>query len=197
MGKAEDLLKRLPTMDITQLRREWFQLYRTRPGASMTVKVMRLAIAYKIQELETGASARCAALRQTAAVARKKKPEDDGYGYAQHMKPGTRTLREYDGQIHEVLPVANGRFVYAGQVYRSLSEVGRKIRGVPTSGTNTSDCWRNGAGAARVADPPVVRCAIYTRKSAEECLKMSYKSLAAQRDAYAFLFMDHPTGKQQ
>jgi hypothetical protein len=133
MGKAETLLKRLPDMDIVQLREEWFQLYQTKASINMTAKLMRLAIGYRIQELEYGASSRCAALRQKAAVAQKRR-DDDGYGYAQRLKPGTRLLREYDGKVHEVLAVENGRFVYAGQVFRSLSEVAEKIRGIRTAG---------------------------------------------------------------
>jgi DNA invertase Pin-like site-specific DNA recombinase len=36
-----------------------------------------------------------------------------------------------------------------------------------------------------VAEPPAVRCAIYTRKSSDEGLQQAYNSLAAQRDACA------------
>jgi hypothetical protein len=134
MGKVDILLNRLPGMGLVELREQWFLLFQSEASNKMTAKLLRLAIGYRIQELEYGASARCAALRQKAAVA-PKGSGNDGYGYAQHMKPGTRLLREYDGQIHEVLSVESGRFVYGGQLFRSLSEVARKIRGKPTSGT--------------------------------------------------------------
>jgi hypothetical protein len=145
MGKAETLLQRLPDMKLVQLREEWFLLYHTEASNKMTAKLLRLAIGYRIQELEYGASDQCAALRQKAAMARKR-PEDDGYGYAHHLKPGTRLLREYDGKVHEVLAVENGRFVYAGQVFRSLSEVAGRIRGVRTAGAQFFGLRRNRGG---------------------------------------------------
>ena len=50
------------------------------------------------------------------------------------IKPGTRLIRAYRGEMHEVVIAADGRFEWRGQRYRSLSHVAREITG----------CRRNG-----------------------------------------------------
>ncbi len=133
MGKVENLLARLPHMDAVQLREEWFRLFYADAAPAMSSKLMRLALAYRIQELETDAEAQCRNIRKQAA-AQPRTPVESGFGSAQQMRPGSRLLREYQGKVHEVLAVENGRFVYGGQVFFSLSEVARKITGTPRSG---------------------------------------------------------------
>lgn len=134
MGKVEDLLKRLPHMDAVELREEWFRLFYGDVSLTMSSQLMRLALAHRIQELEYDAEAQCERIRKTAA-AQSRAPVESGFGSAQQMRPGTRLLREYGGKTHEVLAVENGRFVYQGKVFKSLSEVARQITGRPRSGT--------------------------------------------------------------
>jgi hypothetical protein len=50
------------------------------------------------------------------------------------IKPGTRLIRAYRGETHEVIVAADGRFEWQGQRYGSLSHVAREITG----------CRRNG-----------------------------------------------------
>eukprot|EP01034_Spumella_vulgaris_P001989 gene1989-2591_t len=133
MEKAEKLLKRLPLLDIVELREQWYLHFNRDVEINMSSKLLRLAIGYRIQELEFEASDRCDAIRHLASL-QSDQIEQKGYGYAQRMKPGTKLLREYRGKNHEVQAVDYGRFVYAGQVFKSLSAVARKITGTPRSG---------------------------------------------------------------
>ena len=133
MGKIGDYLKRLPAMDAVQLREEWFLLFYTDNVPAMSSRLMRLALAHRIQELEYEASARMQAIREKAA-AQPKAPPAHGKGHVQRLKPGTRLLREHGHKVHEVLTVENGCFVYEGQLFKSLSAVTRKITGTPRSG---------------------------------------------------------------
>jgi len=50
------------------------------------------------------------------------------------IKPGTRLLREWQGQTHEVVADGSGGFIYRGETYRSLSAVARIITGTRWSG---------------------------------------------------------------
>jgi hypothetical protein len=50
------------------------------------------------------------------------------------IKPGTRLLREWQGQTHEVIAESTGRFLYRGDTYRSLSAIARAITGTRWSG---------------------------------------------------------------
>lgn len=134
MEKAENLLKRLPLLDSVELREQWYLHFHSEEGSRMSNKLLRLAIAYRVQELEYDAVQRCEAIRKKA-VAYRLGDKDLGRGRGMVLKPGTRLLREYKGRMHEVLVIENGRYVHAGQVCDSLSEVARKITGSPRSGT--------------------------------------------------------------
>jgi hypothetical protein len=50
------------------------------------------------------------------------------------IKPGTRLIRAYRGETHEVVVAADGAFEWRGKRYRSLSHIAREITG----------CRRNG-----------------------------------------------------
>jgi hypothetical protein len=50
------------------------------------------------------------------------------------MKPGTRLIRAYRGETHEVIVAADGRFEWRGQRYKSLSHVAREITGSRRNG---------------------------------------------------------------
>ena len=49
------------------------------------------------------------------------------------IKPGTRLIRQWDGQTHQVT-VAEEGFEYKGERYKSLSEIARLITGTRWSG---------------------------------------------------------------
>jgi len=133
MERAENLLKRLPYLEIVQLREQWFLHFYGDAGNSMSAKLLRLAIGYRAQELDSDTVGSCEKIRNRAAEY-KMSDGDLGRGRTHFMKPGSRLLREYKGKTHEVIAIESGRFVYLGQVCDSLSEVARKITGSPRSG---------------------------------------------------------------
>lgn len=135
MITAASLLKALPKMDLHQLRQQWVALYGREPELTMSKRLLTLAVAYRAQELEHGLSDRCEALR-IKANGTPKMSEESARGYTQYLKPGSKLFREYKGQIHEVLVLEDGCFVYQGQVSRSLTAVTRRITGKHASGTN-------------------------------------------------------------
>jgi hypothetical protein len=49
------------------------------------------------------------------------------------LKPGTKLLRQWQGEMHEVL-VANEGFEYRGKRYESLSEIARQVTSTRWSG---------------------------------------------------------------
>jgi hypothetical protein len=49
------------------------------------------------------------------------------------MKSGTRLIRQWRGEPHEIAATESG-FEYRGAMYRSLSEIARKITGTRWSG---------------------------------------------------------------
>jgi hypothetical protein len=51
-----------------------------------------------------------------------------------NVKAGTRFIREWQGRTIEVTTAEDGRFVYRGQSYASLSAIARQITGTRWSG---------------------------------------------------------------
>jgi hypothetical protein len=49
------------------------------------------------------------------------------------LTPGTRFIREWQGEMHQVA-VENAGFLYRGKRYKSLSEIARRITGTRWSG---------------------------------------------------------------
>ncbi len=50
-----------------------------------------------------------------------------------HYKPGTRLVREWQGQVYEVTALEHG-YEYGGEIHRSLSQVAKVITGAHCSG---------------------------------------------------------------
>jgi len=124
----------LADLDLPVLRTLWRELYGSEPPVRMSRALIIQAIAYRIQEKMFGGLSR--ATRMKLAAARKGSAgAKAGRAKTQHrVKPGTRFLREWQGQTHEVTATAEGRFFYRDRNYRSLSEIARQIAGTRWSG---------------------------------------------------------------
>ncbi len=82
------------------------------------------AVAYKLQERAFGGLGK-STLRRLKSLAGKLEAGGTGDLAAPlSLKPGTRLVREWDGETHSVLVLEKG-FEYRGQDYRSLSQLAR------------------------------------------------------------------------
>jgi hypothetical protein len=146
MSGMDHLLAQLDNMDLQQLRSDWKRLFGSDTPPAMSKELLRLAISYRIQEQEFGGLSRRTSLRLRALG--NGRSGRTAPGSAQQLKPGTKLLREWQGKVHEVLVLEDGRYAYAGRVWRSLSEIAREITGVRWSGPRffgTRDRGRTGA----------------------------------------------------
>jgi hypothetical protein len=123
-------LQRQPLAELQALWREIFQ--KAPPPYKRGYLIQRLA--YRIQELAYGGLSPKSRHQLTKL----------GDHFEQHGKlpaqsgdndlvEGTRLLREYQGQSHEVLVTRNG-FIYDGKPYKSLSAIARAITGTRWNG---------------------------------------------------------------
>ena len=128
----------LADLDLPTLRQHWRELYGSEPPVRMSRQLMIQAVAYRIQENRFGGLSRAARLKLAAAAAATRAGSAEGRSsrrQTQHrVKPGTRFLREWQGQTHEVTATADGRFSYRERTYGSLSEIARLITGTRWSG---------------------------------------------------------------
>lgn len=131
-GKLARTLASLPTLPLDDLKQSWRDLFATEPPILIGRTLLTRAIAHRLQEKALGG------LKPTVARSLKRVAEtlSDGQlpvAAPAALKPGTRLLRQWQGDTHEVI-IAEDGVRYRGQVYRSLSEVARVITGARWSG---------------------------------------------------------------
>lgn len=127
----------LERMAPEQIKDTWRTLYGTEPPA-YTSEFMKKRLAFRLQELAFGGVSDAAKARLNAVL------EEYGYdGIGARPKkfkrqqdapvPGTRLVREWHGQMHEVV-VTRGGYNYGGRNYKSLSAIARAITGTQWNG---------------------------------------------------------------
>ena len=125
----DHLLAQLPTMNRKELQQQWRELFDQEPNPVLRRDVMVPFLAYRAQEKAFGGlkESTVRMLRELAlGVA-----SDIKATY--RPKTGTRFVREHNGTLHEVTVLDDG-FEYAGQSYRSLTEIATAITGTKWSG---------------------------------------------------------------
>lgn len=132
----DNTLAVLEHLDQSNLQMRWRELFGRKAPARLGADLLRRAIAYRIQELELGGLTRQAQLRLKATGGGRNKL-GSGRGRTPSsslVKPGTRFVREWQNEVHEVLAIDTGDFIYRGKAYRSLSLIAREITGTHHSG---------------------------------------------------------------
>ena len=126
-----EALSRLPMLDLGELRELWCQLYKTETAPRLSRELLVRAIAYRMQEAASGGP-RLELQRQLRQIGLELQ-QTGRLRTRPQLKSGTRLLREWRGQNHEVL-VLDNVFSWQGTHYRSLSAIARQITGTAWSG---------------------------------------------------------------
>ncbi len=133
LGQIAAKLATLSDMSHADLRAEWRRLFRSNPPRKIRGDLMVLAIAWKIQVKAHG-DLTAAEKRRLVRIAEDYKvlggPSKNS---TIHVKPGSRLVREWRGETHDVLVLEN-TFEWNGQCWRSLSAIAREITGTQWSG---------------------------------------------------------------
>ncbi len=141
-AKLNAKLDALAAMSPAQLRAEW-KMLSGEDLPNTPASLVRHLVAYRLQEKQFGKLPvqierqldRMTVGRGQGSPRAAFVP-DNGSGCAQSRSPilhGTRFLREWNGRTIAVTAVEGG-FDWDGQVYRSLSEIARKVTGAHWSG---------------------------------------------------------------
>lgn len=111
----------------------WTQLFKQKAPGQVRSELLIRIIAYRIQELAYGGLS-AATRRRLKELAQKfeANPNAEIPGI-QRIKPGTRLIRKWRDQVHQVTVVEKG-YTYHGKRYRSLSQIARLITGTRWSG---------------------------------------------------------------
>ena len=146
----EEALEALENLDISKLQMRWRELFSRNAPARLGVDPLRRAIANRLQELELGGLSRQALLRLRASSGRVGKTST-GRGSSSSpalVKPGTRFVREWQNDVHEVQAIDTGDFVYRGKTFRSLSLIAKAITGTHQSGPRFFGIGKNVSAAS-------------------------------------------------
>ena len=131
-----DEIAELPRLNRAQLRAKWRAVLKKEPPVHLRKQLLVPLLAYKMQE-QTYGGLRPEVKRRLRDLADsfESNPKQAG---AKHqiplrMKPGTRLIRQWQGETHHVT-VSDRGFEYDGRLYSSLSEIARLITGTRWSG---------------------------------------------------------------
>ena len=126
-------LPALPALERSALRQWWRTLFNSSMPAKASRQLLIYCLAYRIQQNAYGGLS-ATARQRLRTLAQPLAPE---HGLAKpaavRLAPGTRLIRQWREQRHEVTVLEQG-FAYRGHHYRSLSAIARVISGSHCSG---------------------------------------------------------------
>jgi len=123
MPKLDEQLAALATMSSAQLREEWVRVWK-RPAPRFTPELLRLGIAYRLQERASGRKVNAERLVRRAAAEKQSR---------QAIKPGTQFIRSWNGRTIAATAEERG-FRFGDRVYPSLTAIAREVTGAHWSG---------------------------------------------------------------
>jgi hypothetical protein len=131
--RLSEQIEALPSLNKAQLLAIWAENFSKDPPPNLRKELMVPILAYRMQEREFGGLSHAARrrLREVAASLRKDKLSPERPDSA--PQTGTRLLRVWRGETHEVIATGSG-YEYRGQTYSSLSRIAREITGTRWSG---------------------------------------------------------------
>ena len=142
MTRLEKDLTALATMSPAQLRERW-----AASGADSAPTVptglMRRMLAQRLQEKRHGKLPLLVARELERAVAHPNREMLEGPRSVVTLSPGTRLIREWNGQTIAV-EVTDAGFAWNDRTYCSLSEIAREVTGAHWSGPRFFGLRRNG-----------------------------------------------------
>jgi hypothetical protein len=124
-------LDRLVELEGYTLKEEWVRRYGA-PAPNLSPELLRLGLAYRLQELRLGGLGRPTRSFLGQLAARVAQPANKG-PMPRKLTPGTRLVRDWHGVGHTVI-VLNDGFEYGGEHWRSLTAIARAVTGTHQSG---------------------------------------------------------------
>lgn len=142
VGEELDELSNLP---IGALRDRFSGLYGSEAPAGLGKDLMIRAVAHRTQERAEGGVNASVQRRLNKLVRAYAETGQVRIDDEPAIKPGTRLIRDFQGQTHQVTVTGDG-LVYRDQVYRSLSRIAREITGTRWSGPKFFGLKSSGSG---------------------------------------------------
>ncbi len=133
MARPERMpLERLEELPVAELKQEWARCHGA-PAPHLSADLLRLGIAYRLQEKRHGGISR--ETKRILRQAGKSGASDESPKSVPQRKltAGTRLVRDWRGTGHTVTVLDKG-FEYDGQTWRSLTAIAKAITGTHRNG---------------------------------------------------------------
>lgn len=127
--KVADLKK----WDRVELIEEWESLWKLKPPRSISRELLIRSIAYKYREQEHGGLPESAQKELNRLIKIYRKNPTQNLKKSPRIKPGTKLIRAWEQETHEVLVLSDG-YLHKGKTYQTLSQIAREITGTRWSG---------------------------------------------------------------
>jgi hypothetical protein len=127
------LIRKLPEMAREELLSLWHENFGKPASPRLRRELILPILAYRIQERVYGGLDTESERRLKEVAAALKRPEGRQTKAAPRFKPGSRIIREWKGETHEVLITASG-YEYRGEAFKTLSPLATRITGTHWSG---------------------------------------------------------------
>jgi hypothetical protein len=126
-------IAQLPTLNKAQLLPLWRENFNKEPPPKLRKELMVPILAYRMQEREFGGLSHAARkkLKDIAQTLATERPQSQRT--ASSPEDGTRLIRVWHGETHEVAVTSKG-LIYRGKQFSSLSKIAHAITGTPWSG---------------------------------------------------------------
>jgi len=122
----------LRAMSRAQLLDLWQAVYKKAAPPGVRREILVPFLAYKIQENAYG-GLKPSVRAELRRIAQSLKSNPSGLLGRSRIKPGSRILRRWRGEMHEVFVTESG-YKYHGTSYQSLSQIARRVTGTRWSG---------------------------------------------------------------
>ena len=129
----EKKVNALQVLRRAELLARWQRAFGRPAPKRISRELLLLTLAYQIQERAEGGLSKAARKRLSGRGGADGGVTPPPRSRAPRLKPGSRLIREWHGEVHQVT-VRDAGFEYRGESYRSLSQIARTITGTRWSG---------------------------------------------------------------
>lgn len=119
--------------ELSNLKAQWREIFNQDPPFKASRDFMQGHIAWTQQAKEHGGIKRKANNQMKQMMQQMRGGAEPTPDTSLIIKPGTKLIREYQGEKHEVITIAEG-FRYKGKAFNSLSSIAREITGTRWNG---------------------------------------------------------------
>lgn len=132
-GRIAAEIKKLEELSTAQLKQYWHRKWPVQLPKQVSRELLVLSLGWEVQAGEFGGLPRGLQRQIDALAGDLKRSGKIDSSAPIRIKPGTRLVREWQGERHEVT-VLGKRFTYKNKQFDSLSEIAREITGTRWSG---------------------------------------------------------------